>query len=89
MISHNLSRFWRDRNIKNIRPMKEKLPLNEQDINKIRNHLIPILVFPFLVVGMFYGFYSLFGATANSCKTKPGNICLSALACFSLASSLI
>ena len=76
MISHNLSRFWRDRNIKNIRPMKEKLPLNEQDINKIRNHLIPILVFPFLAVGMFYGFYSLFWSDSQFLQDKTGQYML-------------
>lgn len=76
MISHNLSRFWRDRNIKNIRPMKEKLPLNEQDINKIRNHLIPILVFPFLVVGLFYGFYCLFWSDSQFLQDKTGQYML-------------
>jgi len=40
--------------------MKETLPLNTQDIKKIRKHLLPILAFPFLAAGMFYGFYSLF-----------------------------
>ena len=52
--------------------MKEKLPLNKQDIKKIRNHLIPILVFPFLVVGMFYGFYSIFWSDSQFLQDKTG-----------------
>jgi hypothetical protein len=40
--------------------MKEKLPLNEQDVKKLRKHLIPVVIFPFLAVGMFYGFFALF-----------------------------
>jgi hypothetical protein len=56
--------------------MKEKLPLNEQDIKKIRNHLIPILVFPFLVVGMFYGFYSVFWSDSQFLQDKTGQYML-------------
>ena len=40
--------------------MKEKLPLNEQDVKKLRKHLIPVIIFPFLAVGMFYVFFALF-----------------------------
>jgi hypothetical protein len=56
--------------------MKEKLPLNEQDISKIRKHLIPILVFPFLVVGMFYGFYSIFWSDSQFLQDKTGQYML-------------
>jgi len=55
-----------------LHPMKEKLPLNEQDIKKIRNHLIPILVFPFLAAGMFYGFYSFFWSDSTLLQAKTG-----------------
>lgn len=56
--------------------MKEKLPLNEQDISRIRKHLIPILVFPFLVVGMFYGFYSVFLSDSQFLQDKTGQYML-------------
>ena len=56
--------------------MKEKLPLNEQDIKKIRKHLIPILVFPFLAVGMFYGFYSVFWSDSQFLQDKTGQYML-------------
>ncbi len=56
--------------------MKEKLPLNEQDIKKIRKHLIPILVFPFLVAGMFYGFYSIFWSDSQFLQDKTGQYML-------------
>jgi hypothetical protein len=56
--------------------MKEKLPLNEQDISRIRKHLIPILVFPFLAVGMFYGFYSVFLSDSQFLQDKTGQYML-------------
>lgn len=56
--------------------MKEKLPLNKQDIKKIRNYLIPILVFPFLVVGMFFGFYSIFLSDSQFLQDKTGQYML-------------
>ncbi len=56
--------------------MKEKLPLNEQDISRIRKHLIPILVFPFLAVGMFYGFYSAFWSDSQFLQDKTGQYML-------------
>src|SRR5690606_26761283 len=52
--------------------MKEKLPLNAQDIKKIRKYLIPILVFPFLAAGMFYGFYSIFWRDSQFLQDKTG-----------------
>ena len=56
--------------------MKEKLPLNEEDISRIRKHLIPILVFPFLAVGMFYGFYSVFWSDSQFLQDKTGQYML-------------
>lgn len=56
--------------------MKEKLPLNKQDIKKIRNYLIPILAFPFLAMGMFYGFYSFFLSDTEILKDKTGQYML-------------
>src|SRR5690606_492713 len=56
--------------------MKEKLPLNEQDISRIRKHLIPILVFPFLAAGMFYGFYSVFLSDSQFLQDKTGQYML-------------
>lgn len=40
--------------------MKEKLPLNEQDIKKLRKYLLPTILFPVVVIGMFYAFFSIF-----------------------------
>lgn len=40
--------------------MKEKLPLNEQDIKKLWKHLLPTVLFPFVAAGMFYAFFSVF-----------------------------
>ncbi len=54
------------------RGTKEKLPLNKQDIKKLQKHLIPMLLFPFLVAGMFYGFYALFLSDSNLLKDKTG-----------------
>lgn len=45
--------------------MQEKLPLTKQDIQKIRKNLYVVLLFPFLVAGVFYGFFSLFFDTSN------------------------
>ncbi|MCB0450937.1 MAG: hypothetical protein KDC97_12540 [Confluentibacter sp.] len=56
--------------------MKEKLPLNKQDIKKIRNYLIPILAFPFLAMGMFYGFYSFFLSDTEILGDKTGQYML-------------
>lgn len=60
----------------NVHPTKEKSPLNEQDISKIRKHLIPILVFPFLAVGMFYGFYSVFWSDSQFLQDETGQYML-------------
>lgn len=40
--------------------MKEKLPLSTQDIKKLRKHLLPTLLFPFVAAAMFYAFFSIF-----------------------------
>lgn len=40
--------------------MKEKLPLNKQDIKKLWKHLLPTVLFPFVAAGMFYAFFSIF-----------------------------
>lgn len=45
--------------------MKEKLPLNEQDIKKLWKHLLPTVLFPFVAVGMFYAFFSVFSKDTN------------------------
>lgn len=56
--------------------MKEKLPLNEQDIKKIRKQLIPVLVFPFLAAGLFYGFYLLFLSDSQLLQDTTGGYML-------------
>jgi hypothetical protein len=45
--------------------MQEKLPLTEQDINKIRKNLFTVLLFPVLAAGLFYGFFSIFFDDSN------------------------
>lgn len=40
--------------------MKEKLPLNGQDIKKLRKNLLGIILFPFVGAGMLYAFFSVF-----------------------------
>ena len=46
--------------------MKEKLPLNGQDITKLRKHLLPTLLFPFVAAGMFYAFFAIFFKDAGA-----------------------
>ncbi|HRN73319.1 MAG TPA: hypothetical protein PLM81_09340 [Ginsengibacter sp.] len=45
--------------------MKEKLPLNEQDIKKLWKHLLPTILFPFVAAGLFYAFFSIFSKGSN------------------------
>ena len=52
-------------NYRNFNPMKEKLPLNEQDIKKLWKHLLPTVLFPFLAAGMFYAFFSISSKGGN------------------------
>lgn len=46
--------------------MKEKLPLNGQDIKTLRKHLLPTLLFPFVAAGMFYAFFAIFFKDAGT-----------------------
>lgn len=45
--------------------MKEKLPLNDQDVKKLWKHLLPTVLFPFVAAGMFYAFFSVFSKGSN------------------------
>jgi hypothetical protein len=40
--------------------MKEKLPLDKQDIKKLRKNLLGIILFPFVGIGIIYAFFSIF-----------------------------
>ncbi|PPL01019.1 hypothetical protein SAMN05444682_107240 [Parapedobacter indicus] len=53
-------------------PMKEKLPLNEQDIKKLWKHLLPTVLFPFVAAGMFYAFFSFLGNDADTGFLQDG-----------------
>lgn len=52
--------------------MKEKLPLNEQDIKKLRKYLLPTILFPVVVIGMFYAFFSIFFKDTGFFQDKIG-----------------
>ena len=52
--------------------MKEKLPLNEQDIKKLRKYLLPTILFPVVVIGMFYAFFSIFLKDTGFFQDKIG-----------------
>lgn len=52
--------------------MKEKLPLNEQDIKKLRKCLLPTILFPVVVIGMFYAFFSIFFKDTGFFQDKIG-----------------
>jgi hypothetical protein len=52
--------------------MKEKLPLNEQDIKKLRKYLLPTILFPVVVIGMFYAFFSVFFKDSSFFQDKIG-----------------
>ncbi len=52
--------------------MKEKLPLNEQDIKKLWKHLLPTILFPFVAAGMFYAFFLVFFKDTGFFQDKIG-----------------
>lgn len=51
--------------------MKEKLPLDQDDVKKLKKHLIPMFIFPFFVAGIFGTFVHFFFSDFGDDQIAP------------------